>query len=149
MPDPCRLCGDTEFIRSVWQRYDALPTDSSTGNNSGTRVFTNFVATLQRLVTSHPSVVTRRLCKCKAWVCPRVTRCLVRIVTVSTASRTWSVSIGDSRCGARPGGLGRLRHISIGARRRPEDHRKPKITETERPLCQFESKWHVRRDTKA
>src|SRR6266581_3219867 len=88
MPYTCRLCGDAEFMRSIWQRYDALATDGDTGSASGARVFTHFVATLQRLVTSRPSVVTRRLCKCKAWVCPRATLCRVRIVTVSTASRT-------------------------------------------------------------
>ena len=39
------------------QRYDALATDGDTGSASGTRVSTLFVATLQRLVTSRPSLL--------------------------------------------------------------------------------------------
>ena len=51
------LCGDAEFMRSIWQRYDASATDSDTGITSGACVFTLFVATLHRLVTSRPSLL--------------------------------------------------------------------------------------------
>ena len=50
----CRLCSDAEFIRSVWQRYDALASDGDTGNASGARVFTLLISALKRLVTSRP-----------------------------------------------------------------------------------------------
>ena len=53
----CRLCGDAEYLRSLWQRYDAVVTDSDTGAASGARVFTLFISTLQRLVTSRPSLL--------------------------------------------------------------------------------------------
>jgi len=39
---------------SIWQRYDALATDSDAGSASGARVFTPFVATLRHLLTSRP-----------------------------------------------------------------------------------------------
>ena len=42
-------------MRSIWQCYHVLATDGDTGSASGARVFTLFVATLQRLVTSRPS----------------------------------------------------------------------------------------------
>jgi hypothetical protein len=44
-------------MRSIWQRYDALTTDGDTSSASSARVFTLFVATLQRLVTSRPSLL--------------------------------------------------------------------------------------------
>jgi len=44
-------------MRSIWQRYDDLATDGDAGSTSGARVFTPFVATLQRLVTSRPSLL--------------------------------------------------------------------------------------------
>ena len=44
-------------MRSIWQRYDALATDGDNGSASGARVFTLFVATLHRLVTSRPSLL--------------------------------------------------------------------------------------------
>ena len=51
---PCRLCSDAEFIRSVWQRYDALATDGDTSSASSARVFTLLISALKRLVTSRP-----------------------------------------------------------------------------------------------
>jgi len=36
----CRLCGDAEYMHSIWQRYDALATDGDSGSPSGARVFT-------------------------------------------------------------------------------------------------------------
>jgi hypothetical protein len=50
----CRLCSDGEFMRSVWQRYDAVATDGDTGNTSSARVFTLLISALKRLVTSRP-----------------------------------------------------------------------------------------------
>jgi len=41
------------FLRSIWQCYDALATDTA----SGVCVFTPFVVILQRLVTSRLSLV--------------------------------------------------------------------------------------------
>jgi len=35
------LCSDAEFMRNVWQRYDALATDGDTGSASSARVFTS------------------------------------------------------------------------------------------------------------
>ena len=49
-PHPWGLCGDTEFMRSIWQRCDALTTDGVPGSTSDACLFTIFVATLQRLV---------------------------------------------------------------------------------------------------
>ena len=57
MSHACGLCRDAEFIRSVWQRYDALDTDDDTSCAPGARVFTLFVATLERLVTSRSSLL--------------------------------------------------------------------------------------------
>ncbi len=57
MPHVRRLCGDGEFVRSIWQCYHVLATDGDTGSASGARVFTLCVATLQRLVTSRPSLL--------------------------------------------------------------------------------------------
>ena len=53
----CRLCSDAEFIRGVWQRYDALATDGDTGNSSRARVFTLLISALKRLVTSRPAML--------------------------------------------------------------------------------------------
>ena len=53
-PHASRLCGDAEFMGSIWQRYDALATDSDAGSASGARVFTPFIATLRHLLTSRP-----------------------------------------------------------------------------------------------
>ena len=53
-----RLCGDAEFMRSIWQRYIASATNSNTGITSGACVFTLFVATLQCLITSRPSLLS-------------------------------------------------------------------------------------------
>jgi hypothetical protein len=49
-----RLCSDAEFMRSVWQRYDALATDGDTSSASSARVFTLLISALKRLVTSRP-----------------------------------------------------------------------------------------------
>ncbi len=45
-------------MRSIWQRYIASATNSNTGITSGACVFTLFIATLQRLITSHPSLLS-------------------------------------------------------------------------------------------
>jgi hypothetical protein len=54
--NPYRLCSDAEFMRSVWQRYDALATDGDTSSASSTRVFTFVISALKRLVISHPTL---------------------------------------------------------------------------------------------
>ncbi len=41
-------------MRSVWQRYDALATDSDTSSASSARVFSLLISALKRLVTSRP-----------------------------------------------------------------------------------------------
>jgi len=56
MPPMFRLCADAEFMRGIWQRYDALATDGDTGSTSGACVSTLFVATLQCLVKSRLSL---------------------------------------------------------------------------------------------
>ncbi len=53
----CRLCSDAEFMRGVWQRYDALATDGDTVSTSGARVFTLLISALKRLVTSRPALL--------------------------------------------------------------------------------------------
>ena len=53
----CRLCGDADFIRSIWQRYDALAVGGDTSSASGTRIFTILISALKRLVTSRPSLL--------------------------------------------------------------------------------------------
>ena len=53
----CRLCSDAEFMRSVWQRYDAFYADGDTGSAGCARVFTLLISSLQRLVTSRPSLL--------------------------------------------------------------------------------------------
>jgi protein MON2 len=52
-----RLCSDAEFMRSVWQRYDALANDGDASNASCPRVFTLLISALKRLVTSRPSLL--------------------------------------------------------------------------------------------
>ena len=44
-------------MRSISQRHDALATDGDTSSTFGARVFTLLIATLQRLVTSRPSLL--------------------------------------------------------------------------------------------
>ena len=44
-------------MRSIWQRHDALATNSDNGSTSGARVFKLLVATSQGLVTSRPSLL--------------------------------------------------------------------------------------------
>lgn len=56
-PHTCRLCSDAEFMRSVWQRYDASVVDGDTSGGCGARVFTLLISALQRLVTSRPSLL--------------------------------------------------------------------------------------------
>ncbi|KAI9452204.1 hypothetical protein F5148DRAFT_1237059 [Russula earlei] len=51
------LCGDADFVRSVWQRYDALAADDGTGSISSARVFITLISALKRLVTSRPSLL--------------------------------------------------------------------------------------------
>ena len=50
----CRLRRDAELMRSVWQRYDALATDSDTGNGSNARVSNLLISALKPLVISRP-----------------------------------------------------------------------------------------------
>ncbi|KAI0263538.1 hypothetical protein BC834DRAFT_827343 [Gloeopeniophorella convolvens] len=47
------LCGDAEFMRGVWTRYDAAA-DMGVG---AARVFTPLVAALQRLISSRPALL--------------------------------------------------------------------------------------------
>jgi hypothetical protein len=47
------LCNDAEFMRSVWQHYDALAIDGDTGNASNACIFTLF----KRMVTSRPTLL--------------------------------------------------------------------------------------------
>ena len=58
--DTRHMCGGSaETANSCvafWQCYHVLATDGVTGSASGVRVFTLFVATLQHLVTSRPSL---------------------------------------------------------------------------------------------
>jgi hypothetical protein len=49
--------GNAKFMRSIWQRRDALTADGDTSITSGTGVFTPFVSTLRRFVTSHFSLL--------------------------------------------------------------------------------------------
>ncbi|KAF8495992.1 hypothetical protein F5888DRAFT_1907591 [Russula emetica] len=51
------LCCDAEFMRSVWQRCDALVTDGDTGSASSARLFTFLISALKFLVTSHPALL--------------------------------------------------------------------------------------------
>lgn len=46
-----RLCSDADFMRNVWQQYDAQHGDT------GAKVFTMLIAALKRLVTGKPSVL--------------------------------------------------------------------------------------------
>jgi len=49
------LCSDAEFMRSVWQRHDALATNGDTGSASSALIFTLISAPApERLVTSRP-----------------------------------------------------------------------------------------------
>jgi hypothetical protein len=57
MPHVQGLCGDSEFMRSIWQRYNASATNGDTGSASGVRVFTLSVATLHHLIISRPSLL--------------------------------------------------------------------------------------------
>ena len=57
MPHVYRLCGNAEFMRSIWRRYDALATDGDSSRASGPRISILFVATLRRLMTSCPSLL--------------------------------------------------------------------------------------------
>ncbi|KAI0048499.1 hypothetical protein FA95DRAFT_1517415 [Auriscalpium vulgare] len=45
------LCGDADFMRNIWQRYDAQQTDT------GAKVFTQLIAALKRLVTAKPAIL--------------------------------------------------------------------------------------------
>ncbi|KAI0300723.1 hypothetical protein B0F90DRAFT_1722805 [Multifurca ochricompacta] len=52
------LCSDAEFMRSVWQRYDAFAVDSDAGGAAASAlVFTLLISALKRLVTSRPSLL--------------------------------------------------------------------------------------------
>lgn len=48
-----RLCSHAEFMRNVWERYDAQSSES--GSNS--KVFTSLITALKRLVTEKPSLL--------------------------------------------------------------------------------------------
>lgn len=54
------LCSHAEFMRNVWERYDAQcspSTSSSTTEETGSKVFTSLVSALKRLVTEKPSLL--------------------------------------------------------------------------------------------
>jgi hypothetical protein len=53
----CSLCSDAEFMRSVWQRYDATVADSDTSSAGGAPIFMHLISALKRLVTSRPSLL--------------------------------------------------------------------------------------------
>ena len=59
--DTCHMCGGfvgtANSCVAFWQCYHILATDGVTGSASGVRVFKLFVATLQHLVTSRPSLL--------------------------------------------------------------------------------------------
>ena len=59
--DTCHMCGGSSGTASscvgFWECYHVFATDGDTGSASGVRVFTLFVATLQHLVTSRPSLL--------------------------------------------------------------------------------------------
>lgn len=49
MPTNYRLCSDSDFIRNVWDRYDA--------EDTGSKVFTSLITALKRLVTEKPALL--------------------------------------------------------------------------------------------
>ncbi|KAH9169937.1 hypothetical protein EDB89DRAFT_1853941 [Lactarius sanguifluus] len=51
------LCSDVEFMRGVWQNYDASAGDIDTGGSGNARVFTYLISALKRLVTSRPALL--------------------------------------------------------------------------------------------
>ncbi|KAH9013194.1 hypothetical protein EDB84DRAFT_1533406 [Lactarius hengduanensis] len=51
------LCSDVEFMRGVWQSYDASAGDSDSGGSGNARVFTYLISALKRLVTSRPALL--------------------------------------------------------------------------------------------
>ncbi|KAH9049815.1 hypothetical protein EDB83DRAFT_2543167 [Lactarius deliciosus] len=51
------LCSDVEFMRGVWQSYDASAGDIDTGGSGNARVFTYLISALKRLVTSRPALL--------------------------------------------------------------------------------------------
>lgn len=53
----CSLCSDAEFMRRIWQSYDASVGDVDTGGSSSARVFTLLISALKRLVTSRPALL--------------------------------------------------------------------------------------------
>jgi len=79
--------GDAKFMRSIWQRHDALAADGNTSSTSGAGVFTLFVSTLQRLVTSHFSLLGVSAQIQAVVLPPSDSRCPIPIVTVWTAPR--------------------------------------------------------------
>ncbi|KAI9435094.1 hypothetical protein H4582DRAFT_1817945 [Lactarius indigo] len=51
------LCSDAEFMRGVWQSYDASASDVDAGGSGSARVFTYLISALKRLVTSRPALL--------------------------------------------------------------------------------------------
>ena len=53
----CSLCSDAEFMRGVWQSYDASAGEVEAGGSGSARVFTLLISSLKRLVTSRPALL--------------------------------------------------------------------------------------------
>ena len=51
----CRLCSDPQFIRSVWQCYDALATEGDTSSASSACIITLLISTGPQARTSLPA----------------------------------------------------------------------------------------------
>jgi hypothetical protein len=85
----CRLCSDAEFMRSVWQRYDALATNGDTGSASSARVFLLLISPSSAW-SPHVPPCSASLRRCTVWVYLRATlnRTLMA-TTACTASRRW------------------------------------------------------------
>ncbi|KAF8267460.1 hypothetical protein EI94DRAFT_1730637 [Lactarius quietus] len=51
------LCSDAEFMRRVWENYDASVSEVDNGGSGSARVFTLLISALKRLVTSRPALL--------------------------------------------------------------------------------------------
>ncbi|KAH9018594.1 guanine nucleotide exchange factor in Golgi transport N-terminal-domain-containing protein [Lactarius pseudohatsudake] len=92
------LCSDVEFMRGVWQSYDASAGDSDSGGSGNARVFTYLISALKRLVTSRrvpPCLASPR--RCRALVFRRTIRSRIAVI-VWTALRGWSQLLPVRQC---------------------------------------------------
>jgi hypothetical protein len=60
--DAFQALGNAEFMRSIWQRYDALAADGDINSTSGTGVFTFFVSVYTPVHRHLAFFLARRLC---------------------------------------------------------------------------------------